>query len=148
MIRSAMYEGSARRGLGTPRNVSQHGRYGKCCKKRRKSSDDWPDGEREERRALAVRFSKEPMNVCCECEAEGPQSDRPGCMQRRRTRRTAQSIVLVPDVRRGHGGAGQPRCQPPQAHMIGVSRERSKNDTDGPIRHRNKNHRTEPQAAT
>src|SRR2546426_12832056 len=113
MIRSAMYEGSARRGLGTPRNVSQHGRYGKCCKKRRKSSDDWPDGEREERRGVAVRSSNEPMNVCCEGEGEGPHSDRPRCMQRRRTKRNAPSIVLVPNVARGCGGAWRARLPAP-----------------------------------
>src|SRR5438034_11331485 len=95
-------------------------------------------------RVLAGCSGKEPMNVRREREAEGPQRDRSGRMQRRRTRGTAQSIVLVPNVRYGHGGAGQPRCQPPQAHMTGVSRfgERSENDANGHIRHGNQNHRT------
>ncbi len=64
------------------------------------------------------------MNVRCEREGESPQRGCPGDMQRRRTRRTVKSIVLVPNVRRVHSSADHPCGQPPQAHMIGVS-ERS-----------------------
>src|SRR5437667_5968330 len=87
------------------RKASQHGRHGKCYEKRRKSGDDRPDGEGEERRVLARRSGKQPTNVGCEREAEGPESDRPGRMQRRRTRRTSTSIVLDPVVRRAIGRA-------------------------------------------
>ncbi len=131
------------------RKASQHGRYGKCCKKRRNSGDDRPGDKCDERRVLAVCCGEQSMNVRGEREAESPERDRPGRMQRRGTGRTAQSIVLVPNLRRGHGGAGHPRCQPPQAHMIGVSRlgERTETDAGDHIRHGNKNHRTDPRAA-
>ena len=96
---------------------------------------------------MAVCSRNEPMNVCGEREAEGAQRDRPGRMQRRRTRRTAQAILLVPNVRRGHDGAGHPRCQPPHAHMIAVNRERSEHDADGRVRHGNEQQRTDPGTA-
>jgi len=72
--------------LGAARKASQHGRNGKCYRKCRQSRDDRPDGECEERRGLAGCSGKQPMNVRREGEAEGPQGDRPGRMQRARAR--------------------------------------------------------------
>ena len=88
------------------------------------------------------------MNVGGEREAEGSQRDCPGRMQRRRTRRAAQAIVLIADVRRGQSGARQPRRQPPHAHMIGVGRlgERGENHADDDVRGGDENHPREPAA--
>src|SRR6266702_1482390 len=81
----------------TPRKASQHGRDGECHQKRWNGRDDRPDGQCEERRPLTVCFGEHPMDVRGKREAEGSQRNRPGRMNRRRTRQTAQSIVFVPN---------------------------------------------------
>src|SRR6266852_5984362 len=88
------------------------------------------------------------MNVCRQRETERPKRDRPGRAQRRWTGRAPHSIVLVPNLRRGHGGTGHPRRQPPQAHLLAISRlgERTENDANGEIGYRRENHHTDRRA--
>src|SRR2546428_4802189 len=88
------------------------------------------------------------MDVRGERETERPKRARPGCTQRGWTGRAPHSIVLVPNLRRGHGGTGHPRRQPPQAHLVAISRpgERTGNDANGDICYRRENHPTDRRA--
>src|SRR3989442_9751514 len=88
------------------------------------------------------------MDVRGERETERPKRARPGCTQRGWTGRAPHSIVLVPNLRRGHGGTGHPGRQPPQAHVVAISRpgERTGNDANGDIGYRRENHRTDRRA--
>src|SRR3989454_2059325 len=84
--------------LANPSKARQHGGYGKCGKKRRNSSDDWPEGEREERRALAVCSPGEAMNGCGGGRGGGPPPHPPRPGPRPPARRACPAETPLPKV--------------------------------------------------
>jgi len=105
--------------LGASRKASEQSRYDKCHKKGRNSGADRPDEQGGERRSWTACCGEQPVNVRCERKAESPERDRPRRMPRRCARRGIP-LMFVSNLYRGHDGAGHPRGQPPQAHVMGV----------------------------
>ncbi len=124
----------------------QHRTCNQCNQKRRHSSYDWPDHEREEKpRTLVIWRHEERMNRGCDCKGQTSDTHRGSDVHCCGTRRVPQSKVLVPNVSGIYTGTEQPRPEPPHAHLIRWQREKNPDHT---VQNTDEYHCTEPPMST
>src|SRR2546423_506530 len=120
----------------------QHRTHNQCNQKRRHRGYNWPDHEREEKpRTVVIWRHEERMNRGCDCQRQTSDTHCGADVDCGSTRCVAQSKVLVPNVSGVYTRTGQPRREPPRAHLI---RWQCEKNADHTVQNTDKRHCTEP----